>query len=405
MKKTGKMMGKRFGSILLAVAMLLAVVTAPFYTERVQAANPLAMGIDVSMYQGAINWQAVRDSGVKFAFVRVGNVEKGIDPYFAANMAGANAAGLRTGVYIYSYAKTVEEVTAEAAMVLNAIAPYTVSFPVVIDYEDNTCKGVSAGDQAAIVMTFCTLIAQAGYYPMVYSYRNWFLTRMGNVGVEKWVAQYGDVCDYPGGYTIWQASSHGSVKGINGRVDIDYLYKDLFSVIVPEGFVQIGDSVVYYRNYRKQFGWVDVAGSKYYCGPTGAVQTGWFADETGAHYLDPAQGGKMLTGLCTIGDGIYLLDGNGVPHLGWSGVWPDLFFFGPDGKMLINAEIPFNETTSLVFGPDGKLVSPAGFDPANPEASIAAAAEAAAAAAAVAATPAPAPEAAPAPAPEAAPAE
>ena len=143
MKKTDKTIRKRIGGILLAMAMMVTAVAAPFLSAHTMAASPLAMGIDVSMYQGTIDWQAVKDSGVKFVFIRVGNVEKGIDPYFAANMAGANAVGLRTGVYIYSYAKTVEEVTAEAAMVLNAIAPYTVSFPVVIDYEDNTCKKAS----------------------------------------------------------------------------------------------------------------------------------------------------------------------------------------------------------------------------------------------------------------------
>ena len=73
-----------------------------------EAAGVIGKGIDVSKYQGAINWSAVAADGYSFAFIKVGSAKSGLDPYFAANMVGANAAGLKTGVYLYSYATTVE---------------------------------------------------------------------------------------------------------------------------------------------------------------------------------------------------------------------------------------------------------------------------------------------------------
>ena len=93
---------------LLAACMLCCVPT--FSSEAAAAAQ----GIDVSKYQGAINWQAVAQSGVSFAFIKVGSSKSGIDPYFNYNMLAAQQAGIKTGVYIYSYAKSVEEAAAEA---------------------------------------------------------------------------------------------------------------------------------------------------------------------------------------------------------------------------------------------------------------------------------------------------
>ncbi len=333
------------------------------------AATHYAAGIDVSVYQGAINWQQVKDDGVQFAMVRVGTTKKGIDAQFAANMQGANAAGLRVGVYLYSYATTVEAAQAEANMVLSAIAPYTVSFPVAIDYEDSTLKGIAPQDQARIVTAFCDMIAAGGYYPMVYSSRNWFQSRMGEIKYDKWIAQYAANLEYNGNYTMWQSSSHGQVKGIPNRVDVDHLYKDLFSFIIPEGFTTRGDKTYLYKNYRKQLGWVEYNGERYVCEPSdnGAVQTGWFTDSLGVHYLDPAQGGKLLTGLQTIGKDVYLLDGNGIPYVGWSGTWPELYYFGSDGKMVRGNKVTI-AGVECKFAKDGRLTEPEGFDPTAPPA-------------------------------------
>ncbi|MCR4763505.1 MAG: hypothetical protein K5696_08235 [Lachnospiraceae bacterium] len=356
---------KRGGGVLFSLLLVIAAITAPFHAGRAQAATHYAAGIDVSVYQGVIDWQAVKDDGVQFAMIRVGSHKKGIDTQFAANMQGANAVGLRAGVYYYSVAATVDEARQDANIVLNAIAPYTVSFPVAIDYEDSTLKSIAPADQAAIVTAFCDVIAAAGYYPMVYSSRNWFLSRMGDIKYDRWIAQYSAALDYPGAYTMWQSSSHGQVKGIGYRVDVNHLYKDLFSFIIADGFTTRDGKTYLYRNYRKQLGWVEYNGERYVCEPSdnGAVQTGWFTDSLGRHYLDPAQGGKLLTGLQVIEGDAYLLDGNGLPYSGWSGTWPELYYFGADGKMVKDQTVTI-DNTACTFGKDGRLTAPKEYAPA-----------------------------------------
>lgn len=127
----------RFLCTLLAVCMLCSVPT------MTSEAAVVERGIDVSKWQGPINWQAVAQSGVTFAFIRVGNTLKGIDEYFYYNMLAAQQAGIKTGVYIYSYAKNVQEAALEAQFVLNAIQNVQVSYPVVWDVEDNVHKSLS----------------------------------------------------------------------------------------------------------------------------------------------------------------------------------------------------------------------------------------------------------------------
>ena len=119
----------------LILAAMIGIGTLLGTGVDAKAAGVIAKGIDVSMYQEAINWSAVASEGYSFAFIRVGSAKSGLDPYFAQNMAGAAAAGLKTGVYLYSYATTVEAAMAEAQFTLAAIAPFTVNMPVVFDIE------------------------------------------------------------------------------------------------------------------------------------------------------------------------------------------------------------------------------------------------------------------------------
>ena len=117
----------RFLCALLATIMLVGVPS--FQSD----AAVVSQGIDVSKWQGAINWAAVAQSGVSFAFIRVGNLKKGLDEYFYYNMMSAQAVGIKTGVYIYSYATNVQEAAMEAEFVLNAVQNLPVSFPIVWD--------------------------------------------------------------------------------------------------------------------------------------------------------------------------------------------------------------------------------------------------------------------------------
>ena len=111
--------GKRIAGFVLAAAVAAGTFLSTPATAK--AAAPLAKGIDVSKYQGAVNWSAVKNAGYSFAFIKAGSAKSGLDPYYAVNMAGATAAGMKVGVYIYSYATTVEGAMTEAQF---AIAPF-----------------------------------------------------------------------------------------------------------------------------------------------------------------------------------------------------------------------------------------------------------------------------------------
>ncbi len=378
------------------LGLALVLFLSPAASVKAEAVGAeVAVGIDVSKYQGGINWQQVRNSGVKFAMIRVGTTKKGLDEQFINNINGANAAGVRTGIYIYSYATTPEAAAAEANQVLAWIAPYTVTFPIAIDIEDSSQKGLNPAQLQAIADTFCGIINANGYEPVVYASRNWFLGRMPSVSSARWVAQYSGACDYPGEYAMWQSSSRGSYSGIPARVDVNHLYVDYFSRIIPEGFNSWGGHVYYYHNYRKQYGWINLSGQRYHADANGFIQTGWFQDESGIYFLNPEAGGLAATGFADIEGARYYFDANGVRqtgllnlggtvyyanadgvcqrgflqledgirffddqyvmHTGLTQIGDNLYYF--DGNGLMQSGMLALETGKYMFGPDGVAIS------------------------------------------------
>ncbi|MBR4831464.1 MAG: hypothetical protein IKZ97_02420 [Butyrivibrio sp.] len=326
MKKATRAFLKLGVAPVMAGILSLTPVTASF------AAGPeVATGIDVSKYQGGINWQQVKASGVQFAMIRVGTTKKGLDEQFVNNINGANAAGIRTGIYIYSYATTPEAAAAEANQVLQWIAPYSVSFPVAIDIEDESLKGLSPAQLQAVADTFCGIMNANGYETLVYASRNWFRDRMPSVSSPKWIAQYSDALEYGGDYAMWQSSSHGQYPGIPSRVDVNHLYTDYFSRIIPEGFNNYGGNTFYYSNFRKQFGWINLGGQKYHTDPNGVVQTGWFQDENNVFYFNPEAGGLAQTGFADIEGAHYYFDENGVKRTGLLNLGGQVYYTDPNG--------------------------------------------------------------------------
>ncbi len=316
------------------VISLVSAFAAPQASIDVSAAPVIAKGIDVSHYQGAINWTAVAQSGISFAFVRVGT-SKTIDTQYINNLQGAAAAGLRVGVYWYSYAMSAEQAANEAYLLLQLIAPYQVSFPVVIDIEAQCQKALTMAQQQEIVNTFGSIVYDAGYMPMVYASRNWYVQRLGDVSWQKWVAQYSDTNTMPYSYGVWQYTSSGSVPGINGRVDMDYLYTDYSQTIIPEGFLTTSTGTYYYNNYRWQKGWVTPSsGGKYFCDVSnGLVWTGWMNDGVNQYYLDPSKGGMATVGLADIDSARYYFSADGIMQTGLLTVGEGIqTYFGADGK-------------------------------------------------------------------------
>lgn len=322
---------KRISTFVLALAAAAVVALSPAAVEPVMAAGAIAQGIDVSSYQGVINWQAVKNSGITFAFIRVGT-SRTIDTQYINNLQGAAAAGIKTGVYYYTYSTTPEQAANEAALVLQLIAPYQVSFPVAIDIEAEVQKSLAPAQLQAIANSFCTVISAAGYYPMVYASRNWFVQRIGDVVWDKWVAQYNTQCTYPGTYGAWQYTSSGAVNGIAGRVDMDYLFTNYSAIIIPEGFSTRNGVKYYYNNYKMQKGWVTPStGGLYYCGLDGAVTSGWFNDGAFMYYLNPDNGGQAAIGLSTIQNKQYYFNEAGAMQIGLLPVGEKVMYFGADG--------------------------------------------------------------------------
>ena len=317
---------KSIAALALAVVMTLSVpLTAEAGTQ----------GIDVSKYQGSINWAAVAQSGVSYAFIKVGSTNSGLDPYFATNVAGAQAAGIRTGVYIYSYATSVEAAAQEAALVLQWIDGYNINYPIAFDIEDSVQKGLDANTCTAMANTFCSIISAAGYTPIVYTYTNFYKSHFTSaLAYDKWIAQYSDHNDIAG-WAIWQYSSSGAVAGISGNVDMNVSAKDYDAYIPQVGLLALDGGTFLFNNYRRQFGWVDIGGVLYHTDETtGLVTTGWYADSTGTYYF-ATDTANAVTGLNTIDDGVYYFNESAQLQTGWITLGDYTFLFNPNenGKL------------------------------------------------------------------------
>lgn len=192
------------------------------------------LGIDVSKFQGEIDWGRVADAGVEYAFIRVGNrgtstgkvVE---DDYFTANIEGAINAGIEVGVYFYSAAINEDEALEEAQFVLDAIEPYEVTYPVVIDIErpdssDYRTQDMTKEQMTQVALTFCNTVKGSGYTPMIYGNNETFALMLDMSlleDIDKWVAFYNVPLYFPYEFSIWQYSAAGKINGVDGEVDLN----------------------------------------------------------------------------------------------------------------------------------------------------------------------------------------
>ena len=190
-------------------------------------------GIDVSSWQGNINWAAVRASGIDFAMIRVGYRGYGTgaimeDAYFKQNVNGAVANGVKVGIYFYSAAVNEEEALQEAAWTVSKIQTYRITYPVVYDFEEfnrNRCANVDGAQATRNALTFLNYVQSKGYEPMIYGNKT-DIGRMGrgSFSCKFWLAHYTSQTDYGSSYNMWQYTSSGSVPGISGRVDMNVAF-------------------------------------------------------------------------------------------------------------------------------------------------------------------------------------
>ncbi|MBO7253406.1 MAG: glycoside hydrolase family 25 protein [Oscillospiraceae bacterium] len=190
-------------------------------------------GVDVSAYQGNIDWAKVKASGIDFAIIRLGyrGYESGklvIDDYAQKNLAEARAAGLRVGAYFFSQALTIKEVDEEIAFMMDVLDGFLPDMPLILDWEIPAANARTAKMDARTLtdlqLHYCKVITEKGYQPMVYF--NWhqsehlyYLSELEDY--PFWLALYQDRMTYPWKVEMWQYTCTGRVPGIQGDVDIN----------------------------------------------------------------------------------------------------------------------------------------------------------------------------------------
>lgn len=226
---SGVVTGVGSGSTIITVT-----ASSGVYVEfSVTVYDDVLRGIDVSKWQGDIDWKKVSMSGIDFAMIRSSFGNMHTDEKLAANVAGCEKYGIPYGFYHYSYADSVKEARKEARFFLSVIKDYDPEYPLVLDIENDHFKKMSRKQVTNIIIAFVKELENAGYYASVYSFANFFndyvdMTKIVNYDI--WIACWGDEerlnSFYDGPYGMWQYSATGSVNGIDGEVDLDYAYKD-----------------------------------------------------------------------------------------------------------------------------------------------------------------------------------
>ncbi|MBR3049353.1 MAG: glycoside hydrolase family 25 protein, partial [Bacilli bacterium] len=224
-------------------------------TKTIYVYKKIYNGIDVSQYNGSINWSSVKSAGVKYAIIRVavrgygtnaqginGNLVK--DTKFVSNVNGATNAGVKVGAYVFSQAISEQEAIQEANIAITTIQNNSlgskIKLPIVFDSEFSGCvengkrcgraDGLSKAKRTAIAKAFLNTVKLYGYKPMIYASTSFLNNQLDMSQLNQydvWVAHYGvSKPTYKGHYQMWQYTSTGSVKGISGNVDMDYVYKN-----------------------------------------------------------------------------------------------------------------------------------------------------------------------------------
>ena len=209
----------------------------PTEPTELRTTSTASLGIDVSRWNEEINWNKVKDAGIKYAIIRAGYrgsvtgtlVE---DWYFKENVEGAAAAGIPVGLYFFTQATNEVEAVEEASMVLTLCKDYDITYPIFIDTEgaggNGRADALDTKTRTAVCLAFCETIRRAGYEAGIYASRNWFNKNIDTAvltdDIYIWLAEYGDAVTYDKKYHIWQYTSSGRVLGIEGRVDLNLSY-------------------------------------------------------------------------------------------------------------------------------------------------------------------------------------
>ena len=341
-------------------------------------------GIDVSEFQGNMDWHQVKAQGIDFAFIRVGHGNHNIDPYFQTNMRNANAAGVKTGVYFYSTAKSAFDSRLDAQWVIDQLRGLNVDYPVAIDMEEPSTIFLGKPTLTYIAKVFCDEISAAGYTPMVYCNENWainYLDLPSLTNVYKWVARYSGTYDKNIKRDVWQSNSRTILNGISANsVDLDFGYKDFSTIVTPRtapkpgynksitpvpsrttytateiGWQQTSDGKWMYRNADGSLSkskWQKIDGKWYYFNASGYMKTGILTQKGKKYFLLPSgalahkrwitykgkkyhadKNGVLAKGFTTIKGKTYYFNKKCELHKGWLTKKGKKYYFGDDGVM------------------------------------------------------------------------
>ena len=191
-------------------------------------------GIDVSEFQGNIDWNKVKADGIEFAILKLGNIydydANYKDSKFDTNYKNARANGIKIGAYIYNYCNTIDTLKKGLEWAIKKLEGKELDLPFYLDMEDKDIQGETKETLTNQCNEFAKYVESKGYQAGVYANVNWLKNELNPNDFDKkisvWVAQYYKECQYTGKYDIWQYASDGSVSGISGNCDMNYLYNE-----------------------------------------------------------------------------------------------------------------------------------------------------------------------------------
>jgi len=283
--------------------------------------------IDVSSYQGTVDWNKVRNAGIEYAILRIAT-KASIDSEFENNYRGAKAANIKVGVYKYCYANTVEKAIMEArSQVINVLGIKTLELPIFYDLEWEQQETMSKKELTDIAEAFLkTIENESNYIPGIYTGAHWYnagkldLNRLAKY--DFWIAKYGkdngiyDESIKPNIDMVgWQYTSKGKVDGVVGNVDMSIFYKDYGVLAHQTGWYKENDG-----------SW------RFYLSPTKFVSNDWYKDGDKWYWFD--QSGRMVTNVWYMYKGKwYYLGPDGAMLTGLQNIDGKFYFLNADGDM------------------------------------------------------------------------
>lgn len=209
-------------------------------------------GIDVSSYQGKIDWEKVKPY-IDFAIIRCGygnNISSQDDVYYERNSKLCQELNIPYGVYLYSYATTLDDARSEVLHTLRLIKDKKLEYPVFLDVESKRQMALPKENLIEIVKYYCEEMEKAGYYVGIYSSLDTFKSNLDSSELnpfDKWVAEWSDNFTYKGEAGMWQNTAYEELAGINGRVDGDIAFYDYPKIIKENNLNHLGEIKYKYK--------------------------------------------------------------------------------------------------------------------------------------------------------------